>query len=125
MSCCSDAACKNVVGLGLFLIDYSEQPFYSGSSGAAASTSATGSSSANGPVTSSGSSPAGSTQLTVSAKVTSATSKTASTTPASPSSSTSSASPAATKSSGAGTLGKVDIIGGLVLPLIIVPLAWL
>ena len=31
---------KHVVGLGLFLIDYSEQPFYSGMSGAAGSTSA-------------------------------------------------------------------------------------
>jgi len=100
VNCCSDAACKNLIGLGLDIIPYSEQPGYT--SGVSAATSAGLSSVSNVVPTATG----GSTAATSS--------------PASKAASATGASPAATKTSAGELAVKVDLMTGLLLPLLMV-----
>lgn len=101
-NCCQDEACNTVIGLAPYVIAYSEQPFYSGKSGAPATTSAGSTPTGTGSV-------AGATTGGTTSQSPTATAKGSATTSAA----SSAASPTSSKTSGAGQVGRSNYLGGI------------
>jgi hypothetical protein len=99
-NCCEDEACNSVIGLAPYVIPYTDQPFYSGASGASATTPAGSTPNPTGSVSRTTTGSSTSRSLTATAKGSPTTS------PAS-----TAASPTSSKTSGAHQARRTDVFG--------------